>query len=323
MGEPVLTMSRSDNMSGALRRSAKYRGRARCDRPDPLLDQRPPRFDRIEIVRVGRQEAERCGRRFNQLANLPRLMGGQIIHDDDITVAQMAHEVTTHSVDEARPIHRAPVRRQREPLICADGTDHRQVVTPVHRPRFDQDCAAWQPRMRAAHRQIGRRFIEENQSPRVYRRTQLRNARRSAWTAARSNSAGRDRFFKHEPGALQRAQNVRPMHTRFGCGPPVVRARHFLRRLVRTLPTYATTRCRRASTGLRLSARALRFHCRGLGGPTRTGYSPRSQSAPPPRHTCPCCLRTRAPPVRVKIGYGFGMGAVDHDQIPNSSEFWG
>jgi hypothetical protein len=26
---------------------------------------------------------------------------------------------------------------------------------------------------------------------------------------------------------------------------------------------------------------------------------------------------------RNSIGYGFGMRAVDHDQILNSSEFWG
>jgi hypothetical protein len=55
------------------------------------------------------------------------------------------------------------------------------------------------------------------------RSTPRRNDARSAWTVARSCSAGRDRFFEHVSGPLQRAQHTQPTHTPRGRRLAVVR----------------------------------------------------------------------------------------------------
>ena len=168
MGEPVVTMSRPYHVTRALRGPSQGDRGARGHGANALLDQRPRGFDRIEVVRVRRQEPEGRARVFNQVAHLPGLMRRQVVHEDDIPGAQLPHEVSSYPADEAWTIHRAPGRGKGEPLVRADGSDHRQVIAPVHRARFDQDFAARQPRVRAAHREIRARFIKEDQPTRVY-----------------------------------------------------------------------------------------------------------------------------------------------------------
>jgi hypothetical protein len=123
MGEPVLTMSRSDDASGALRRMTKRRRSPWRHGPNALLDQCPPCLDRIEIVRVGRQEPERRTDRFDQLADLPGFVGRQIVHHHDIAATQVPDQMTTDPLNESLSIHGAPLRRQREPFVRADGPD--------------------------------------------------------------------------------------------------------------------------------------------------------------------------------------------------------
>ena len=45
-------------------------------------------FDRIEVRRIGRQIAHFGADRFERLANAVDLVGAQVIHEDDIALAQ-------------------------------------------------------------------------------------------------------------------------------------------------------------------------------------------------------------------------------------------
>ena len=92
--------------------------------------------------------------------------------------------------------HRAPFRAERHPAAPAHRADQRQVVAPVHRPGLHVFFAARDPGVRAAHRDVGAGFIEEDQPvDDRCRRTHFRNAARFSATSGRSISLGRGRFF--------------------------------------------------------------------------------------------------------------------------------
>jgi hypothetical protein len=90
-----------------------------------------------------------------------------------------------------------------------------------------------------------------------------RKASRSAWTLARSCSAGRDRFFEDVSRALQRSEDAGAMDAPRGRDLPVVRAGQFLggpigllldhpmqhRQLDRRLPAAAFVEGRHAARG--------------------------------------------------------------------------
>src|SRR6266705_1909202 len=168
MREPVVTMSRSDNAPRALRGLPQCDAGARRDGANTFLDQGPRGFNRIEVLRVGRQEPQRRPDALDQIADGARLMRGQIVHHDYIAAAQVPHQVATDPRHEPRLVQGAPRRRQRHPAVNANRADHREVRAPIHRPRFHQHGPAGQPRVRASHREIRAGFIEKHQAARVY-----------------------------------------------------------------------------------------------------------------------------------------------------------
>ena len=68
---------------------------------------------------------------------------------------------------------RVPVRAQRQPAIRPNRSDHRQVVPPIHRSWVDQDLTPLDPRVRAAHREVGARFINKYEALGIYLRDPL------------------------------------------------------------------------------------------------------------------------------------------------------
>jgi len=80
--EPLPTVSLRDAMSCAPRDATQCVGLARCDAANVLLLQRPPRFDRIEVVRVWWQvdhayAASSVGRSHTRV-----VMGTKVVHYD-------------------------------------------------------------------------------------------------------------------------------------------------------------------------------------------------------------------------------------------------
>lgn len=61
--------------------------------PHPMLDLGEGLFDRVEIGGVGRQEPEPCPSRADRLSDGRRLVGAEIVHDDDVAGLQDGHEL--------------------------------------------------------------------------------------------------------------------------------------------------------------------------------------------------------------------------------------
>src|SRR6266851_9752306 len=63
-------------------------------------------FDRIEVRRVGWQIAHFGADRFDRLADAVDLVGAQVIHEDDMALAQRRRENLLNISEERWPIHR-------------------------------------------------------------------------------------------------------------------------------------------------------------------------------------------------------------------------
>lgn len=174
----------------ALRGAAQVGRRAWGDGADTLLEQHPAGLDGVEVVRIGRHELHLGAYAFDQCPHRHRLVRRQIVHDDDVAGLQPREQPTADPGHEPRRVDRPPEGRRRHPAREAHRPDQTQVVAPVHRsissrPRGSQ---AWgRPMAPDSSRNTRRRGSTVA--------AHSRNAARSAWTVARSCSAGRERFF--------------------------------------------------------------------------------------------------------------------------------
>ena len=167
MGEILTTMKGRDGVSCGPRDAAQRAGRAWGVVPDAFLDETPDRFDGIEVMRVGRQAFHRRAAGFNEEANLGGFVGREIVEHDDIAGTQPRRETASDPRDERDLVHGTPFRVEHDPAVAANRADQREIVAPVHRTGFDVFFAAWDPDVRAAHRQVGARFIEKHQPVRI------------------------------------------------------------------------------------------------------------------------------------------------------------
>ena len=172
MGEPVVAVARTDDASSTLRgaRASAAAGAWRHG-PDALLDQRPARLDRIEVVGVRRQRSAAWRRPAQSASRTARALCAARLSSTTMSPRRRrgTRRRRTHAT-KPRRVHGAPAVASVSQPSIAHRADHRQVVAPVHRPRFDQLGPARQPRVRAAHREIRARFIEKHEAARIYRR---------------------------------------------------------------------------------------------------------------------------------------------------------
>ena len=108
MSEPVSTMPRLHDPACALGGSAQGGTGAGGDGADPLLDQAPPRCDGIEVGRVGRQKADGGAGLFDQRPAPARLVGRQVVEDDDIARAQPGDQAAGRTQVTKRAVFMAP-----------------------------------------------------------------------------------------------------------------------------------------------------------------------------------------------------------------------
>src|SRR5690348_722195 len=121
-------------------------------------------FDGIEVGAVGRQIEQPCACRFDGLANACDLVGGQIVHDDDVagTQGRCQHLLAPGSKDLA--IHRPVEQHRGDEAVEGQAADEGDGL-PV--PVRDGGAAALALRGPAAQaRHVGREpaFVDENQA---------------------------------------------------------------------------------------------------------------------------------------------------------------
>jgi hypothetical protein len=232
MGEPVPTMPWADDVSRALRSASECRTGSRRDRADALLDQGPCGFDGIEVVRVGWQKSQRGSRLFDQGTDRRRFMSREVVQHNDVATPQLPHQVPTHHATKRtvfmaphvvasvsqRSTRIAPTRVRLSPQLMGRSS---MSTVPRGSHACDRPIARFAPDSSTKTRRRG-----------SIRRIHRRNLARSAWTVARSCSAGRARFFEDVSRPLQRPQDTGPMHASLGRHLAVVRARQFVGRLV-------------------------------------------------------------------------------------------
>ena len=326
MREPIPTMPGLHDPPRTLRGAAESDAGPRRDSPNALLHQRPRGLNRIEIVRVRRQEPQGGAGLLDQCADLPRFVGGQIVHDDHVPTAQVRYELPTHPRDEPLGGHRVPRGRERQPPIHADRADERQIVAPVPGPWFNQLGPAGQPGVRPSHREIRAGFIEKHQPPRVY------PLRPAAERLAVGLDAGLILFHRARAFFL----NTYPVR----CN-----ARNTLDRCTRAAGTASRLYARVNSSVVR-AGRVCTKRCKsgrsiGEGHPpplsngaispvSRARWTHRTRVARLTPNVAATSLYRSAPPSyartarsRRAVGYGLGMHAIDHNSILNSSELWG
>src|SRR5581483_7812808 len=163
-------MMRTDDVACRARDVPQGAGRPWRMFADALLDQTPRGFDRIEVMRVRGQKADRRAAGLDELSDRRRFMRVQVVEEHDVTTTEPRRQVSADPGFEALVRHAAPAHPEREPAIGPHGAEQRQVVPPIHRPRFHVFLAAFDPRMRAAHRDIHTRFVDGDQSAWVDRR---------------------------------------------------------------------------------------------------------------------------------------------------------
>ena len=281
------------------------------------------RRTRIEVMRVRGQIPKRRPRGFDEGAHASRLVGRQVVEQHDVAGTQPRHQTALHPVDEAGAIHGAPRGAQRQPPIDADGADQRQVVAPIHGARFHQDGAAWQPRVRPSHGQMGAGFIEEDQPRGVY---------------------ASDPSLERAPLGLDRGTILFRRSRSFFLNtyPERCNARRMLERCTRAAGATARLYARVSSSVVRSGCSCTSAWSRGISTGDRHP-PPLSVGATVPRSRDRCTQRSnvfrpienrvatsayvsvlvsyaRTARSRRGVGYGFGTRVIDHKLITNSSE---
>src|SRR3990170_6467698 len=167
MPKPLATMMGPHDVASRPRDAAQGARRPRSVGPDPLLDEAPRRFNGVVVGRVRRQEPHRGPALLDQALHGRRFVRPQIIEQHDVAPAQAGRQPAPDPVLERRRLHPTPAGPEGDPALRPHRPDQRQVVAPIHRPRFHIFLAALDPGVRAAHRDIHARFIDGNQPPRV------------------------------------------------------------------------------------------------------------------------------------------------------------
>jgi hypothetical protein len=163
MIEPLAAVMRSRHVARGACDATQCPTGAWGKAANPFLYERPRCFNRVEVIRVWRQETEASADPRQEPTHAGVLMRTQIVEHDDIAGPQLGDERAAHPGDERRGRRGAPLRPQGDPAASAYRANQREVLPPVHRPRLDVFGAPFDPDVRSAHREIRARFIEKHQ----------------------------------------------------------------------------------------------------------------------------------------------------------------
>jgi len=151
-----------------LEESGTKRTRELAKRPRACLSQqglqlRPSVLDRIEVGRVARKEDETCAASLDQIAHPHDLVRAEFVENDDVPRSQLGSEALLDIRFEGAPVHRSVEHHRRDDAVERQRRGHRDVVAPVLRDGIACTLADGRARIRASHREIDARFVDEEE----------------------------------------------------------------------------------------------------------------------------------------------------------------
>lgn len=163
MSEPIETMAFSNAMSGAARDTAEVIWMAGRDAADMLLLKRPPRLNGIEVWRVRRQIDDADASRSAGRTHPWVVVGGQVVHHDDVAWPQLRQQASLQPPDEAVLVGGGEHGGEHHPSREPDRSEQGEVLAPVHRNVVEEFAASPHPGMASAHRQVHARLVEKHE----------------------------------------------------------------------------------------------------------------------------------------------------------------
>lgn len=96
-------------------------------------------------------------------------MGAEVVHHDDIAIAQNWNEVIVDESTKDGRVRAADVRHHRLDPVEGDRADHRQDCASISRHSVMEPLTAARPSMRTGHADVRARLVEKHETSRVDR----------------------------------------------------------------------------------------------------------------------------------------------------------
>ena len=132
------------------------------DLPEHGLELGESLLDGVEVGAVGREEAQGCASRFDQLAHRSTLVARQIVHDDDIAGPQFGDEHLTDIGFEPVAVDRPVEHHRCNHAGHAQCRDQRGRLAVTVREAHPQALAPGAAAMAAGHIGRGPGFVDEH-----------------------------------------------------------------------------------------------------------------------------------------------------------------
>ena len=133
----------------------------------PVLDLCESLFDRVEVRRVGRQEPEPGPGGPDHLPHGGRLVGSEVVHDDDIAGLEHGHELLLDIGAEALAVDRPVEHARRGEPVEAQRAQEGQRAPVAVRGEAAQALASRPPAPQRRHIGLDPGFVDEDQLARI------------------------------------------------------------------------------------------------------------------------------------------------------------
>jgi hypothetical protein len=163
MFEPTAAMTRRHAIASPSGEATESQWMTGTVPANILLLKGPPRFDWIQVRRIGRQVEKTDAAHRARRGDARVVVGGQVIHDEYVVRAKLREKNALYPANESLFVGRGKHRREGDPTGQADRSEDGQVLSPVHGNTVDEFAAPLYPCVRAAHREVHAGFVDENE----------------------------------------------------------------------------------------------------------------------------------------------------------------
>jgi hypothetical protein len=131
---------------------------------DEVLHECPAWLYRVQVRRIGRQMEDARPSLLDQLSDLRRVVGTQIVQHDDISPLELRAEAFSDERDEFRTVHRAGGHLMAHDTVGADGARDAQGLPPVRRLPIQQPLPAFRAPSARGHRRVAPGFVQKDET---------------------------------------------------------------------------------------------------------------------------------------------------------------